>query len=344
MGSGRTSFLLSRASVTVLATAFSSAMVLTGCGGSNNSAKSTQPTTPTPSVSQPAPGGGSSSGGSGSSNSGNSGGSGSGGGMGSGGGTGSGTGSATSITGTVVNSQTNAPVNGTVAVALEGPTPSDYTIIAQTTADAQGHFRFDNASSSDGGWTIAVAAQSSDGTIFAPTLLFSGGSLADNDPGDKIEPGTDVGTITLMPSPTGKIRGDIFSQNSAGLPQNVKVTIDPLRTFTRDRHFSVPWLNGPPQSTTTAGDPGCGTQADSCSPFELTVPTANVWWALFNHNGNHFQSFSQPDDYSAIFSATSTTTGAPDCNPPSLEQFFAQFDSNNVSISPSQPHFQNCTP
>ena len=305
-----------------------SGIFLIGCGGSSNTpANNTQPSSPAPSASQPAPGAGS------------------GGSTGSGGGSSAGGGnSATSISGTVVNSQTGAPVNGIVAVALEGAV-SDFTIRAQTTADAQGHFRFDNVQPSPNGWgwTIGVAARSSDGTLFAPTLLISH-NHALGSTGDAIEPGIDVGIITLTPSPKGTLRGNVFSQDAAGMPQSVNVIIDPLNTFVLDRHFSVPWIDGAPKLTTNPGDSACGTQSDACSQYALTVPTANVWLAMYDHSGNQFSRSSTPQDYSAIFSATSTTTGAADCNPSSISQFFGGFGGNSEIVANSQPHFQGCTP
>jgi hypothetical protein len=312
-----------------------SGLLLSGCGGTSpsttNSATSPSSVSATPSGSPT--GSGSNSGGSGTSG-------------GSTGGTTGGSGdSATSISGTIVNSQTGAPVNGTVAVGLEGANPSDFTIMAQTTADAQGHFVFNDVQPSPRGWgwTIAVAAESSDGTMFAQTLLVSH-NLVSGGSGDAIEPGTDVGTITLSPSPSGKIEGTVFSDNSSGAGQSVNVTIDPLRTFTFDRHFSVPWLSGAPQFTTKNDDLACAGESSACSTFVLTVPTARVWVAIFNHTGNQFQSVTGGgNDYSAIFNATSPGNGTPDCNPSSAEHFFMGPDASGNS-SNNLVHFQSCTP
>jgi hypothetical protein len=236
-------------------------------------------------------------------------------------------------------------VNGTVAVALEGAPLSDFTIMAQTTADAQGHFRFDNVQPSPKGWgwTIGVSARSADGTLFAPALLVSH-NVANGSTGDAIEPGTDAGTITLIASPTGTIRSSIFSQNPAGLPQSVKVSIDPMRVFVLDRHFSVPWIDGAPAFTTHDGDPACGTQSDACSLYTITLPTANAWVAIFDRSGNQFHTNGTGESYSAAFNATSTTTGAADCNPSSIDEFFGGFGSSREIVPNSQPHFQSCTP
>lgn len=179
--------------------------------------------------------------------------------------------------------------------------------------------------------------------MFAQTLLVSQ-HVAGSGSGDAIEPGTDVGTITLSPSPSGKIEGTVFSDDSSGAAQSVNVTIDPLRTFTFDRHFAVPWLSGAPQFTTKSDDPACAGQSSACSTFVLTVPTARVWVAIFNHAGNQFQSFAGGgNDYSAIFSATSAGNGTPDCSPSSVEEFFMGPDASGNS-SNNVVHFQGCTP
>jgi hypothetical protein len=236
-------------------------------------------------------------------------------------------------------------VSGTVAVALEGAPLSDFVIMAQTTADAQGHFRFDNVQPSPQGWgwTIAVSARSSDGTLFTPTLLVSH-NVANGSTGDAIEPGTDVGVITLVASPTGTIRGNVFSQDPAGGPQSVNVSIDPMRVFVLDRHFSVPWIDGAPTFTTHAGDPGCGTQTDACSTFTITLPTANASVAIYDHTGNQFHTNGTGESYSAAFNASSTTNGAADCNPSSIQQHFGGFGSSREIVPTSQPHFQSCAP
>ena len=325
----------------------------TGCGGgSSKSAANTQSGMPTPSASQPGAGsGGSGSASGGTSNPGNSGGSsggsssaGSSGSGGSSGGSGAGGGnSATSISGTILNSQTGVPVSGTVAVALEGADPSDFSIFAQTIADAQGQFRFDNVvpSPHGWGWTIGVSAKSSDGTLFAPTLLVSA-TIAGRS-GDAIEPGTDVGAITLVPSPTGTIRGNIFSQNVDGMPQSVNVLIDPMWGFALDRNFTIPWIDGAPKFTTHDSDPACGTQGYACSVYTITMPTANVWLATYDRNGNQFHTSGTPVSYKADFNASSVKTGASDCLPATLLQHWGGFGSKQEIVASADPHFQSCS-
>ncbi|HKT24348.1 MAG TPA: carboxypeptidase-like regulatory domain-containing protein [Terriglobales bacterium] len=317
------------------------ASIIVGCGatapkGSNNS----QPPAPSASGSQPSAGGSSASSGPAAgtgSGSGSSSSSGS-----SNGGSSGGSDSSSSITGTVVNSQTGAPVNGTVAVALEGANPSDFSIAMQTTADAQGHFRFDNVGPSPRGWgwTIAVSARSSDGTLFAPALLVSH-NIA-NSGGDAIEPGTNAGTISLVASPKGTVHGNMFSQDSAGQSQSVSVVIAPVNVFVLDREFAVPWVDSPPKFTTN--DSSCGTQSDACAPYAITLPTANAWVALFDHGGNQFRTSGTGESYSALFSASSIASGTPDCNPSSFEIFFGGFGNTQQITASSQPHFQSCTP
>ena len=128
------------------------------------------------------------------------------------------------------------------------------------------------------------------------------------------------------------------------MPQSVKVTIDPLHVFVLDRHFSVPWIDGAPTFTTHNGDQACGTPTDACSPYSITVPTANAWVAIYDHSGNQFRTNTTGESYSAAFNASSTVSGAADCNPSSLELFFGGFGSAREIVANSQPHFQSCTP
>lgn len=317
----------------------SSGLLLSGCGGSS---KPVVNNGPTPSVSQPGSGGSGSGGSSaspGGSSSGGSGGSGSssgtGGSAGSGSGSGSGSGgsgnSASSISGAVINAVTGAPITGKVAVALESGF-GDPTVVMSTTADAQGHFRFDNVTPAGNAWLIAVSARGADGSLFAVTYLVSGGTpISFGLSGDRITAGTDVGTITMMPSPSGKLSSLIISQNASGTAQDVNVTLDPLRTFTFDRDVAVPWLDAPPQVSTQAGNSGCSGEQVSCARYDATVPTANVWWSAYNHNGNQFKFYDGPNDYSFIYKAFSKSTGAPDCDPP-------------MPDGPGRVKFVNCVP
>ncbi|HKR30632.1 MAG TPA: hypothetical protein VJT08_09145 [Terriglobales bacterium] len=74
------------------------------------------------------------------------------------------------------------------------------------------------------------------------------------------------------------------------------------------------------------------------------LPTANAWVALFDHNGNQFRTSGTGESYSALFSASSTASGTPDCNPSSFDIFFGAFGNAQEITASSQPHFQSCTP
>jgi hypothetical protein len=167
--------------------------------------------------------------------------------------------------------------------------------------------------------------------------------VANGSTGDAIEPGTDVGLITLIASPTGTVRGNISSQDAVGGPQSVNVSIDPVHVFVLDRHFGVPWINGAPKVTTHAGDPGCGTQTDACATFAFALPTANASVAIYDHTGNQFHTNGTGESYSAVFNASSTITGAADCNPASITKFFGGFGSSQ-ELGPIEVQFQSCTP
>jgi hypothetical protein len=233
---------------------------------------------------------------------------------------------------------TGAPVTGKAVVALESEF-GDPKIVMSTTADAQGHFQFDNVTPADNAWMLAVAARSSDNSLFAITYLVSGGFS--NQQGDKILAGTDVGTITLMPSPTVDLQGTVTSQSSSGDAQNVNITIDPLRTFSLDRNIQVPWLDAPPTTSTLQNEDNCDVQGASCAAFDIRVPSGRAWWAVYNHNGNRFQQFSAPLNYSFFVNAFSQSTAAPDCNPSTQERVILD---SNWGQGPIRLHFTSCTP
>ena len=126
------------------------------------------------------------------------------------------------ITGRVVD-PSGVPVVGTVVVDLERG-GGDFFTFRQTTADAQGRFRFDNVPplpAQSTGYAIMVAARAAHdpgtapgapGSFYAPALLVPGGGPFV--PGDPILPGTDVGTIQLRFTSQGDIEGSATSTDS----------------------------------------------------------------------------------------------------------------------------------
>lgn len=327
------------------------ATLLTGCGSTGSSTTANSPSTPTTPPAQTGSGGsggssgstapGGSSGGTGSSTGSTSGsntGSGSSGSGGATGGSGSGTGSSSpgSISGTVINAMTGAPVTGKVVVGLESGF-GDPTILRTVTADAQGHFRFDSVEPAANGWMIAVSASSSDGSLFAVSYLVSAGApVNQSSQGDQIVAGTDVGNIAVFPSATKTLTVIATSQDASGASQDIEVAVNPLRTFTFDRDVQVPWLNVPTPFSTSATTTGCDGPG-SCGMQQLQVPSGTVEWAVYDHNGNHFQPFTAPNNYSLLVNAHSKSTGDPTCNPHTLEAI-----PNDSSFADA--HFTNCTP
>lgn len=342
-----------RTSLSLLSAAvLGSALLLIGCGSTGSSTTAANnPSNPTLPPSQAGSGGsggssgsatsGGSSGGTGSgtgSSAGSTSGSGTSGSDGATGGTSSGAGSSSSssISGTVINAMTGAPVTGKAVVALESGF-GDPQILRTVTADAQGHFSFDSVEPAANGWMIAVSASSSDGSLFAVSYLVSAGApVNQSSQGEQIVAGTDVGNIAVFPSATQTLTAVVTSQDSSGADQDVEVAINPLRTFTFDRNVQVPWLNVPTPFSTSATTPGCDSQG-SCGMSQLQVPSGTVEWSVYDHNGNHFHPFAAPNNYSLLINAHSKSTGDPTCNPHTLE---AVPQNSNFANA----HFTNCTP
>ncbi|HEX7960068.1 MAG TPA: hypothetical protein VF493_09130 [Terriglobales bacterium] len=259
-----------------------------------------------------------------------------------GGTTGGGTGSS-SISGTIVDAQTNAAIDGTVNVLLEGAPGGDPQVVMQTTADSQGHFQFSNfpaSFASDKIVSIMVSASASDGTMFTPALLISGAPPFGT--GDQITPGTDVGTIPLQRSSTsGFMDGTVSSSDANGHPVGVRVTANLMTTFTVDRAFPVA-LPIPSQEVKT--DPSvvsCGDGNGACAAYTFEVPTDRLQRAFYSRSGYTFATASEGPNYSPVFSAFSLSTGEPDCSPSTIRQFGGTVQPGGTVVI-STDKFQNC--
>lgn len=220
------------------------------------------------------------------------------------------------------------PVVGTVVVDLELG-GGDFFTLMQTSADAQGRFRFDNVPplpppSLSTGYAIMVAARAahdpgtapgSPSSFYAPALLVGGRAF----PGDPILPGTDVGTIQLHFTSQGDIEGNVTSTDSTQkVPVPIHVKFAPMRIFTLDFVFDYPWVGPAPQLTTAPG-PSCPA-GTSCASFQLSpVPTDRVEEAIFSKTGYTFAPSNNPANFTLILNAFSLLNGKPDCNPPSTE-------------------------
>jgi hypothetical protein len=224
------------------------------------------------------------------------------------------------------------PVVGTVVVDLERG-GGDFFTLMQTTADAQGRFRFDNVPplpppSISTGYAIMVAARAahdpgtapgSPGSFYAPALLVPGGGPFV--PGDPILPGTDIGTIQLRFTSQGDIAGNVTSTDSTQkVPVPIHVKFAPMRIFTLDFVFDYPWV-GPAPELTTAPGPNCAA-GTSCASFQLSpVPTDRVEQAIFSKTGYTFAPSPTPANFILTLNAFSLLNGKPDCNPPSNQRF-----------------------
>ena len=236
------------------------------------------------------------------------------------------------ITGRIVD-PSGVPVVGTVVVALEKG-PGDFSIFMETTADASGHFRFNNvpvfptSGQETNAYAIMVAARAahdpgtapgSPGSFYAPALLLSGnGSFG---PGDPIQPGTDVGTIRLNFTSQGDMEITATSTDSSGtVPVPIQVKIAPMRIFTLDFLFDYPWLGKAPTFNTA---PGASCSAGTaCGGITLdVVPESPVEEAVFSKAGNTFSPSQTAPNFELPLHAFSLLNGQPDCNPSEVDLF-----------------------
>ena len=253
------------------------------------------------------------------------------------------------ITGRVVD-PSGVPVVGTVVVDLEVG-GGDFFTFMQTTADAQGRFRFNNVPpqpAQSTGYAIMVAARAahdpgtapgSPGSFYAPALLVPGGGPFV--PGDPIVPGTDIGTIQLRFTSQGNIAGSATSTDSTQkVPVPIHVRLAPMRIFTLDFIFDYPWIGAAPQFNTA---PGAACPAGTaCGSFQLTpVPTDRVEQAIFSKTGYTFAPSDNPANFILPLNAFSLLNGKPDCNPTS-NQLFANALTPDAGTTVGPAVFTGC--
>ena len=233
------------------------------------------------------------------------------------------------ITGRVVD-PSGVPVVGTVVVDLERG-GGDFFTFMQTTADAQGRFRFNNVPplpAQSTGYAIMVAARAahdpgtapgSPGSFYAPALLLPGNGVFGA--GDPIVPGIDVGTIGLRFTSQGDMEPSATSTDSSGtVPVPIKVKIAPMRIFTLDFLFDYPWI-GPAPTFQTAPGPSCPA-GTACGGITLNVvPESAVEQAVFSKAGNTFAPSQTAPNFVLPMNAISLLNGQPDCNPSEVDLF-----------------------
>ena len=253
------------------------------------------------------------------------------------------------ITGRVVD-PSGIPVVGTVVVDLERG-GGDFFTFMQTTADAQGRFRFDNVPPlppQSTGYAIMVAARAAHdpgtapgtpGSFYAPALLVPGGGPFV--PGDPILPGTDIGTIQLRFTTQGDIEGSVTSTDSTQkVPIPIHVQLAPMRIFTLDFIFDYPWIGAAPQFNTASGA-SCPA-GTACASFQIApIPTDRVEQAIFSKAGYTFAPSQNPANFILTFNAFSVVTGKPDCDPPS-NQLFANTLTPDTGTKVGPAAFTGC--
>ena len=239
---------------------------------------------------------------------------------------------------------------GTVVVGLEHEV-GDFFLFMQTTADAQGHFTFNNVPAvpqGQEGYAIMVAARAAHdpgtapgapGSFYAPALLLPGNGNFGQ--GDSIVPGTDVGTITLHFTSQGDIDGTATSTdptNSIAVPIAVKIA--PLRIFTRDFVFDYPQIGQAPQFTTQTG-PSCPA-GTACASFIIEpVPESPVEEAIFSKAGYTFAPSQTAPNFEIPLNSFSTKNGQPDCNPNNITLFANQLNPDAATnVGPAA--FSSC--
>ena len=221
------------------------------------------------------------------------------------------------ITGTIVDAKTSKPISGIVIVDLEA-SQGDYSVVAQTFADANGNFTFKNPASGKS-YAVVISAESG-GEYYVPAIIAGGGAGAPSSApwatSNPIVPGSKLGTIplTLPAAPTtAQIGQPVTSQNGTGMGTAVTAVFS-LYEMATNWQFVIPFPSLQTPALTTGKDPTCDMNTD-CGAITLTVSAFGVQYSGFNSGGVVFTQAPSPPQYNVVADAYQPNTIVPDCNP-----------------------------
>ena len=222
----------------------------------------------------------------------------------------------------------NAPVNGTVLVALENREGNTDRVFLSTTADTSGNFAL--CPVTPGTYDLVAVAISKSGVVYAATVLTG------------IQAGTVVGNVPLFPEKTANTGAVTISGNVITVGSGEDVLVSALQQVSDGAHapffVTVPSLTPLPAATftlTTADSPAC---ADSLCTFQFGLPGVNPAVAVFGSPLNYTQSSGATYIVDALTLPTTTQV----CSK-------AEVQSGNITLNPggSQANvslaFSGCT-
>ncbi len=244
------------------------------------------------------------------------------------------------VSGQVLDAVTKAPISGNVLVAIEQPDNTGVDrIMMETTADANGNFRF--CPLPTGTFDIVAAAVGPNNLPYNATAVLS------------VPNGTNLGAIPLQPetgatapatlqgfvtATTGTVAASVdvsvsaLQQVSFGAPAITRQVTIPLEAIQATQTTSAVTSTGLISLTTNANCPTGAPANTNCAQYTLVVPASNPSVGVFSSSGF---SFSTPAAAPVLFTvdaraAIPSSGGAPDCSP---SEIMTSMDASNAPLA-----------
>lgn len=220
----------------------------------------------------------------------------------------------TSINGTVVDSVTGNPINGSALVALEQKDPNGIDrVFMSTMATSAGSFVFCPLPS--GTYDVVIVAESASGTAYAPTVITG------------VATGSALSTIKIYAQPVGAIapatlKGTVLTQvsTSPAVATAADVQISALEQVNSSLTVTIPLLPNSSQSSatlalSTASGSSCATGTD-CASYSMMLPAATSYVGTFSASGTSLSLSVVAASYTAdAIAFVPSSGGTLDCTP-----------------------------
>jgi hypothetical protein len=200
---------------------------------------------------------------------------------------------ASSLTGTVVDSVSKAPITGTVVVALEQPDPNGIDrVVMETLADAQGNFSF--CPLPPGTYDVVVSAITNSGATYASTVTTG------------VQPGNALGNVPVIAvsgtsTAPAILAGTVSTQNGTNGSTSADITVSALQQFASGSSALTATM---PLAADSASVLSLETQSGSscmpntaCVSFNLPVAAANPNVGAFSASGTTYSQSSGSVSY-----------------------------------------------
>jgi hypothetical protein len=215
-----------------------------------------------------------------------------------------------SINGKVFDKNTNAPIGGTVVVALEQQDASGVDrVTMETVTDSTGAFVFCPVAA--GTYDVVIVAVNGTATAYVPNITTG------------VQPGNTLGTVTLS-AVTGtntslaSITGTVATTNASNAATPADVAVSTLEQISgAGTFYTIPLAaaSSATASLTTVATMSCPANTD-CATYTLQVPSVTPVIGTFSAGGTNYSGGTAIASYVVDALAFVTQSGGvPDCSP-----------------------------